>query len=79
MDATSLNEQLGDLAATLGDATRRGIYITVRESVEPVTFRHGGQLVDHVEPELDRLRARHHVANAAFAPVAVMSCSNPLG
>ena len=29
MDAVRLNQQIGDLAATLGDATRRGIYITV--------------------------------------------------
>ena len=56
MDATRLNEQLGDLAATLGDATRRGIYITVRESVEPVT---AGQIADLFEIHANV--ARHHL------------------
>lgn len=37
MDTTTFEQQLGDLAATLGDATRRGIYISVREAAEPVT------------------------------------------
>ena len=46
MDASKLNQQIGDLAATLGDATRRGIYITVRESVEPVTAGHIAGLFD---------------------------------
>lgn len=56
MDAARLNEQLGDLAATLGDATRRGIYITVRESVEPVT---AGQIAGLFEIHTNV--ARHHL------------------
>jgi len=56
LDATHLNEQLGDLAATLGDATRRGIYITVRESVESVT---ASQIADLFEIHTNV--ARHHL------------------
>ncbi|MDJ0925830.1 MAG: helix-turn-helix domain-containing protein [Acidimicrobiia bacterium] len=56
MDATRLNQQIGDLAATLGDATRRGIYITVRESVEPVTAGQIGELFD-----IHTNVARHHL------------------
>lgn len=56
MDAAQLNQQIGDLAATLGDATRRGIYITVRESVEPVT---AGQISDLFEIHTNV--ARHHL------------------
>lgn len=56
MDAIRLNQQLGDLAATLGDATRRGIYITVRESVEPVTAGHISELFN-----IHTNVARHHL------------------
>ena len=56
MDAIGLNQQIGDLAATLGDATRRGIYITVRESVEPVTAGHISELFD-----IHTNVARHHL------------------
>jgi predicted ArsR family transcriptional regulator len=56
MDASRLNQQIGDLASTLGDATRRGIYITVRESVEPVTAGHISDLFD-----IHTNVARHHL------------------
>ncbi len=56
MDAARLNEQIGDLAATLGDATRRGIYITVREAVEPATAGHIAELFG-IHPNV----ARHHL------------------
>lgn len=56
MDATRLNQQIGDLAATLGDATRRGIYITVREAVEPVTASQIADLFD-----IHTNVARHHL------------------
>ena len=56
VDATQLSQQIGDLAATLGDATRRGIYITVRESVEPVT---AGQISDLFDIHANV--ARHHL------------------
>ncbi len=56
MDTTQLNQQIGDLAATLGDATRRGIYITVRESVETVT---AGQIAELFGIHTNV--ARHHL------------------
>ncbi len=56
MDTTQLNQQIGDLASTLGDATRRGIYITVRESVEPVTAAQIAELFD-----IHTNVARHHL------------------
>ena len=37
MDTATFDRELGELASSLGDATRRGIYISVRESSEPVT------------------------------------------
>ena len=37
MDTRQLERTLSDLTSTLGDPTRRSIYLTVRESVEPVT------------------------------------------
>ena len=56
MDTSRLNRQIGDLAATLGDATRRGIYITVRESAEPVTAAEIAELY-HIHANV----ARHHL------------------
>lgn len=37
MDTARLDRNLSDLTSSLGDATRRGIYVSVRESAEPVT------------------------------------------
>ncbi|MFQ5554493.1 MAG: helix-turn-helix transcriptional regulator [Acidimicrobiia bacterium] len=37
MDTELFDQQVGDLAASLGDATRRGIYVSVREAPESVT------------------------------------------
>ncbi|MGA9598040.1 MAG: helix-turn-helix domain-containing protein [Acidimicrobiia bacterium] len=56
IDTSEMSRQIGDLAATLGDATRRGIYITVRESIEPVT---AAQIADlfHIHVNV----ARHHL------------------
>jgi predicted ArsR family transcriptional regulator len=56
MDTTQLDQQIGDLASTLGDATRRGIYITVRESVEPATAQQIAELFD-----IHTNVARHHL------------------
>jgi len=56
MDTAQFDQQLGDLAATLGDATRRGIYITVRESVDPVTATQIAGLFD-----IHSNVARHHL------------------
>lgn len=56
MDTTQLDQQIGDLASTLGDATRRGIYITIRESVEPMTAGQIAELFD-----IHANVARHHL------------------
>ncbi len=56
MDAEQFDRQVADLASSLGDATRRGIYITVRESPEPMT---AAQIADlfGIHPNV----ARHHL------------------
>jgi predicted ArsR family transcriptional regulator len=56
MDTTQFDQQVGELASTLGDTTRRGVYITVRESVEPVTAGQIGELFD-----IHTNVARHHL------------------
>ncbi len=56
MDTQLFDQQIGDLAASLGDATRRGIYISVREASEPVTANEIAELFG-IHPNV----ARHHL------------------
>ena len=56
MDNEAFDQQIADLAGTLGDATRRGIYVTVRESPEPVTASQIAELFD-----IHANVARHHL------------------
>jgi predicted ArsR family transcriptional regulator len=56
MDTQLFDQQVGDLASTLGDTTRRGIYISVREAVEPVTASQIAVLFD-----IHTNVARHHL------------------
>lgn len=56
MDTQTFDDQVGALAASLGDTTRRGIYIAVREAAEPVTVAHIASAFD-VHPNV----ARHHL------------------
>lgn len=56
MDAKEFDRTVGDLAGTLGDATRRGIYIAVRESTEPMTSSQIAEMFD-IHPNV----ARHHL------------------
>jgi predicted ArsR family transcriptional regulator len=56
VDTKAFDQQIGDLASTLGDATRRGIYISVREAPEPVT---ASQIADLFEIHTNV--ARHHL------------------
>ncbi len=60
MDATQFDQSVGDLTGALGDPTRRGIYITVRESPEPLTSSHIAQAFD-IHPNV----ARHHLDRLA--------------
>jgi predicted ArsR family transcriptional regulator len=56
VDAEQFDQQIADLAGTLGDATRRGIYISVRESPEPMTASRIAELFD-----IHSNVARHHL------------------
>jgi predicted ArsR family transcriptional regulator len=56
LDSRLFDQQVGDLASTLGDATRRGIYISVREAAEPVTASAVATLFD-----IHANVARHHL------------------
>jgi predicted ArsR family transcriptional regulator len=56
MQAHDFERTIGDLAATLGDPTRRGIYVTVRESADPVTAGQIAHLFE-IHPNV----ARHHL------------------
>jgi len=56
MDIEAFDQQIADLASTLGDATRRGIYVAVRESIEPVTASQIAELFD-----IHANVARHHL------------------
>jgi len=56
VDTRAFDQQIGDLASTLGDATRRGIYISVREAPEPVTASQIAVLF-----EIHANVARHHL------------------
>lgn len=56
MQLEAFNQQVEDLASSLGDATRRGIYISIREAPEAMTTAEVAALFD-VHPNV----ARHHL------------------
>lgn len=56
MTTHDIERTIGDLASSLGDPTRRGIYVTVRESAEPLTAGRVAELFD-IHPNV----ARHHL------------------
>ena len=56
MDTRTLDSRISDLTASLGDPTRRAIYIAVRESGEPMTTSTLARLFD-IHPNV----ARHHL------------------
>ncbi len=56
MDTKQFDRQVGDLASSLGDTTRRGIYISVRESSDTVTAGQISKLFN-IHPNV----ARHHL------------------
>lgn len=60
MDSAQLERSIGDLTAALGDPTRRAIYITVRQSADPVTANHVSELFS-LHPNV----ARHHLDRLA--------------
>ena len=60
IDSSGLDRSIGDLAAALGDPTRRGIYLAVRQSAEPVTSGRIAELFA-IHPNV----ARHHLDKLA--------------
>jgi predicted ArsR family transcriptional regulator len=60
IDTVQLDQTIGDLAAALGDPTRRAIYISVRQSPEPVTVSQVAELFE-IHPNV----ARHHLDRLA--------------
>ena len=67
MDTRTLDSRISDLTASLGDPTRRAIYIAVRESGEPLTTSVVARLFD-IHPNV----ARHHLdllANDGYVKV----------
>ncbi len=60
MDTKQFDRNLGDLTSSLGDATRRGIYVSVRESAEPMTATEVAELFG-IHPNV----ARHHLDRLA--------------
>jgi predicted ArsR family transcriptional regulator len=56
MTSQDFDSTFGHLAATLGDPTRRGIYVTVREAADPVTAGRIAEAFD-IHPNV----ARHHL------------------
>lgn len=56
MDTATLDSRISDLTASLGDPTRRAIYIAVRESPDPMTTPKIAGLFD-IHPNV----ARHHL------------------
>jgi predicted ArsR family transcriptional regulator len=60
LDITQFDRSIGDLTNALGDPTRRGIYIAVRESPEPVTSSDIAELFG-----IHANVARHHLDRLA--------------
>jgi predicted ArsR family transcriptional regulator len=60
IDSSGLDRSIGHLAAALGDPTRRGIYLAVRQSAEPVTSGRIAELLA-IHPNV----ARHHLDKLA--------------
>ncbi|NQV07502.1 helix-turn-helix domain-containing protein [bacterium] len=56
MRSTDFEHTLGDLATSLGDPTRRGIFVSVRESADPLSAGHISKSFD-IHPNV----ARHHL------------------
>lgn len=60
MDTKTFDRQVADLTASLGDPTRRGIYVAIRESDEPLTASEIAEVFG-IHPNV----ARHHLDRLA--------------
>jgi predicted ArsR family transcriptional regulator len=65
IDSSHLDRSIGHLAAALGNPTRRGIYLAVRQSAEPVTSGRIAELFaihpNVARPQLDKLAEEGYV------------------
>ena len=72
MSTDTFDEQIQEIAGTLGDTTRRGVYVMIRESNEPVTAAQIAQAFD-IHPNV----ARHHLDRLAAAQFIRVSDRKP--
>ena len=74
MDTRQLERTLSDLTSTLGDPTRRSIYLTVRESADPVTAAQvAAEFCIHANV------ARHHLDRLAHEGYLEITHKRPEG
>lgn len=74
MDTKTLENRISDLTSSLGDPTRRAIYIAVRESSEPLTTSMIANLFD-IHPNV----ARHHLDRLTDDGYLRVSAERPSG
>ncbi len=74
MDSTQFDQEVSDLAAALGDTTRRGIYMAVRESAEPMI---ASQIADLFAIHANV--ARHHLDHLVADGYLQVSHKRPSG
>ena len=74
MDTKTLERRISDLTSALGDPTRRAIYISVRESADPLTTTKVAALFD-IHPNV----ARHHLDRLADDGFLEVSHHRPSG
>lgn len=74
VESERFDTELGAIAGSLGDATRRGIYIAVRESTDPLT---AGQIAEMftIHPNV----ARHHLDRLADDGYLKVTRKRPAG
>lgn len=74
MDTQQFDRTISDLTGSLGDATRRGIYIAVRESAEPLTASQVADMFE-IHPNV----ARHHLDRLAADGYLEITRRRPAG
>ena len=52
MSAETFEEQIEEITGALGDATRRGIYVMIRESHDPITAAQIALISRHIAPDV---------------------------
>ena len=72
MSNDTFDEQIEEIAGTLGDATRRGVYVMIRETHDPVTAAQIAQAFE-IHPNV----ARHHLDRLTAAGFIQVSDRKP--